>query len=103
MIQPQVTAYSFQAPPEPALLDVSSIAPDRILFMDAFFHLVVFHGTTIAQWRKAGYQEKEEHKAFAEMLDAPLREAKEISKRRFPVPKLVDCNQGESQVRARWG
>ena len=29
---------------EPVLLDVASIAPDRILLLDAFFYVVVFHG-----------------------------------------------------------
>eukprot|EP00803_Ostreobium_quekettii_P006628 evm.model.scf_2332.2 EVM.evm.TU.scf_2332.2 scf_2332:5133-14745(+) len=99
MIQPQLIAYSFQAAPEPALLDVCSIAPDKILFMDAFFYLVVFHGSTIIEWKKAGFQEKDDYKAFAEMLEAPMREAKDMAKRRFPVPRVVDTYQGESQAR----
>lgn len=99
MIQPQVTAYSFNGPPEPALLDVQSIQPDRLLYMDAFFYVVIFHGATIAQWREAGYQDKEEHKAFAEMLAAPQRLADEICKARFPAPRFVDCDQDGSQAR----
>ncbi|GMH38572.1 hypothetical protein BSKO_06456 [Bryopsis sp. KO-2023] len=99
MIQPQVTSYSFNGPPEPALLDVQSIQPDRLLYMDAFFYVVVFHGTTIAQWRESGYHEKEEHKAFAEMLSAPQRLADEVCKSRFPVPRYVDCDQHGSQAR----
>ena len=38
MIQPQLTAYHFAGPPEPVLLDVQSILPDRILLMDAYFY-----------------------------------------------------------------
>lgn len=49
MIQPQLTSYTFNGPPEPVLLDVSSILPERILLLDAYFYVVVFHGTTIAQ------------------------------------------------------
>eukprot|EP00798_Chlamydomonas_sp_ICE-L_P005189 gene5189-18413_t len=59
MIQPQLTAYHFNGPPEPVLLDVQSILPERILFLDAYFYVVIFHGTTIAQWRKAEYHLKE--------------------------------------------
>lgn len=100
MIQPTLTSYAFQCPPEPALLDVQSIEPDRILLLDAYFYIVVFHGSTVAQWRKAGYHEKEEHKAFAEMLKAPTEAAKEILRTRFPVPRFVDCDQnGRGQAR----
>lgn len=99
MIQPTLTSYAFQCPPEPALLDVQSIEPDRILLLDAYFYVVVFHGSTVAQWRKAGYHQQEEHKAFAEMLNAPIAAAKEICRKRFPVPRYVDCDQnGRGQV-----
>lgn len=68
MIQPQLTAYHFTPPPEPVMLDVSSIAPERILLLDAYFYVVIFHGATIAQWRKADYQSQPEHAAFAQLL-----------------------------------
>jgi hypothetical protein len=38
MIQPQLTAYHFNGPPEPVLLDVQSVLPERILLLDAFFY-----------------------------------------------------------------
>ena len=44
MIQPILYAYTFNGPPEPVLLDTSSIQPDRILLMDTFFQLLIFHG-----------------------------------------------------------
>lgn len=50
-----------QAPPEPALLDVAAIAVDRILLLDAYFSVVVFHGMNVAQWRNAGYQNQPEY------------------------------------------
>lgn len=31
-----------------------SIRPDTILLLDTFFHVVVFHGETIAAWKAAG-------------------------------------------------
>ena len=58
MIQPMLLSYSFNGPPEPVLLDVQSIAADRILLLDSFFTVVVFHGTSVAQWRKANYHEQ---------------------------------------------
>ena len=61
MIQPSLTSYTFSSPPQPALLDVASIAADRILLLDAYFSVVVFHGMTIAQWRNMGYHEQPEH------------------------------------------
>ena len=33
---------------------------------------VVFHGSTVAQWRKAGYQDQPEHAAFKQLLQVRL-------------------------------
>lgn len=44
MIQPILYSYSFNGRPEPVLLDTSSIQPDKILLMDTFFHILIFHG-----------------------------------------------------------
>ena len=99
MIQPTLLSFSMGAAPEPALLDVSAIQPDRILLLDAYFSLVVFHGTTIAQWRKANYHHQPEYESFAAMLGAPQEEARAIISERFPVPRFVDCDQNGSQAR----
>ena len=64
MIQPSLISYSFQSAPEPALLDVTAIAADRILLLDSYFTVVVFHGASIAQWRNAGYQTQAEHEVI---------------------------------------
>lgn len=64
MIQPMLMSYGLSGPPTPALLDVASIQPDRILLLDDYFHLVVLYGTTIAQWREAGYHLQPEHAEF---------------------------------------
>ncbi|CAL9763633.1 unnamed protein product [Musa acuminata subsp. burmannicoides] len=50
MIQPSLFSYSSNSPPAPASLDVASMSADRILMLDAYFSVVVFHGMTIAQW-----------------------------------------------------
>ena len=62
MIQPSLISYSFNLPPEPVMLDVSSINVDRILLLDAYFIVIIFHGMNVAQWRKEGYQNLPEHK-----------------------------------------
>jgi protein transport protein SEC23 len=71
MIQPTLMSYGFDQPPQPVLLDSISIKPDVILLLDTFFHILIFHGETIAQWRKAGYQDQEGYENFKELLEAP--------------------------------
>eukprot|EP01134_Creolimax_fragrantissima_P000713 CFRG0713T1 len=99
MIQPSLITYSFDAPPQPALLDSSSLGPDRILLLDSFFHILIWHGETVAAWRKAGYQEQPEYENFRMLLEAPVKDAKDIINDRFPVPRFIDTDQGGSQAR----
>ncbi|XP_059445109.1 protein transport protein SEC23 E-like [Corylus avellana] len=99
MIQPSLISYSFNSLPAPALLDVASIAADRILLLDSYFSVVIFHGMQIAQWRNAGYHNQPEHQAFAQLLQAPHDDAQLIIRERFPVPRLVVCDQHGSQAR----
>lgn len=99
MIQPSLISYSFNSLPQPALLDVASIAADRILLLDSYFSIVIFHGMTIAQWRNMGYQNQQEHQAFAQLLQAPHIDTDLIIRERFPVPRLVVCDQHGSQAR----
>ena len=54
---------------------------------------------TIAQWRNLGYQNQPEHQAFAQLLQAPHHDAQMIIRERFPVPRLVVCDQHGSQAR----
>ena len=42
---------------------------------DTFFHILIFHGETVAQWRKAGYQDQEGYENFKELLAAPQADA----------------------------
>jgi Gelsolin repeat len=75
MIQPTLMSYTFDVPAQPVLLDSVSIKPDVILLLDTFFHILIFHGETIAQWRKAGYHEQEGYENFKELLEAPVVDA----------------------------
>lgn len=99
MIQPSLMSYSLNTPPEPALLDVSSISTNRILLLDTYYSVVIFHGMTIAQWRRAGFQNQSEHQAFANLLQLPQDDSDKILKERFPVARLVTCDQHGSQAR----
>jgi protein transport protein SEC23 len=99
MIQPTLLSYSFNGPPQAALLDSESVRPDTILLLDTFFHVVVFHGETIAAWREQGYHEQEEHASFRALLEAPQSDAQLIMDARFPVPRYIVCDQHKSEAR----
>lgn len=119
MIQPILYSYSFNGPPEPVLLDTSSIQSDRILLMDTFFQILIFHGEvcytkylifiaidlflfllqTVAQWRALKYQDMPEYENFRQLLQAPVDDAQDILQTRFPMPRYIDTEQGGSQAR----
>eukprot|EP00455_Lapot_gusevi_P039584 TRINITY_DN443_c0_g3_i4.p1 TRINITY_DN443_c0_g3~~TRINITY_DN443_c0_g3_i4.p1 ORF type:complete len:148 (+),score=51.85 TRINITY_DN443_c0_g3_i4:79-522(+) len=99
MIQPTLMAYSLDGPAQPALLDVSSIAPTRILVLDTFFHVGVFYGDTVARWRNDKIHERPEYEYVAELLRAPVNDAEAIMNSRFPMPIFVESDQGKSQWR----
>ncbi|KAK3629184.1 GTPase-activating protein S23 [Elasticomyces elasticus] len=100
MIQPTLDSYTFdQEGAIPVLLDSSSIQPQTILLLDSFFHILIFHGETMAEWRKAGYQEMEGYENFKEILEAPKEDARELIQDRFPLPRFIVCDAGGSQAR----
>lgn len=100
MIQPTLTSFGLDLEePEAVLLDSVSIKDDRILLLDTFFHILIFHGRTIAQWRQAGYQDQEEYADFKRLLEDPKLEASELLIDRFPLPRFVDTEEGGSQAR----
>jgi len=99
MIQPTLLSYSFNAPPSPVLLDASSVRSDTILLLDTFFYVIVFHGETIAAWRDQGYQDREEHAYFKQLLMQPLTDATAIMDNRFPLPRYIVCDQHKSEAR----
>ena len=68
------------------LLDVGSIQPDRVLLLDSYFYVVVFHGTTIAAWRKAEYHLLPEQVALKQLLEARPR-----ARTPSPVGKCLLC------------
>ena len=99
MLQPSLLSYSFQGPPQPVLLDSQSVRPDTILLLDTFFHVVVFHGETIASWREQKYHEQADHENFRALLAAPQADSQSIMDERFPVPRYIVCDQHKSESR----
>jgi protein transport protein SEC23 len=100
MIQPALLQYSFdEGPPQPVLLDATSLKPNVILLLDAFFHVVIWRGETIQAWYDAGYHNQEQYVNLKNLLEQPLEDVKSILGSRFPVPKLVQTNAGGSQAR----
>ncbi|KAI3406455.2 hypothetical protein KGF56_000586 [Candida oxycetoniae] len=113
MIQPSLLSYDINTwgsviddetgetvnEPEPVLLDSISLGHSKILLLDTFFQILIYHGSQVAEWRKAGYHEQEEYEYFNEFLKAPKREALELLTDRFPLPRFIDCDEGGSQAR----
>ncbi|XP_077248064.1 sec23/Sec24 protein transport family protein [Tasmannia lanceolata] len=99
MIQPTLFCYSFDGPPVPVLLDISSISPDVILLFDSYFYVVIHYGSKIAQWRKLGYDRDPSHENLRKLLEAPEIDAEALVDERIPVPKLIKCDQHGSQAR----
>jgi protein transport protein SEC23 len=99
MIQPSLLSYSFNGTPQPALLDAVSVRPDTILLLDTFFHVIIFHGETIAAWKQQRYQDQEEHANFRNLLEAPQQDSQMIMNSRFPVPRFIVCDQHKSEAR----
>ncbi|KAF8471836.1 protein transporter SEC23 [Kalaharituber pfeilii] len=99
MIQPTLDSYTFDQPSRPVLLDSTSIQPNHILLLDTFFHILIYHGETIAEWRKFGYQDQEGYENFKELLEAPKEDARELIADRFPLPRFIVCDAGGSQAR----
>ncbi|OAX79839.1 protein transporter SEC23 [Emergomyces africanus] len=100
MIQPTLDSYSLEHEgSQPVLLDSTSIQPTHILLLDTFFHILIFHGETMAAWRKAGYQDQEGYENFKTILDQPKEDARELIQDRFPLPRFIICDAGGSQAR----
>jgi protein transport protein SEC23 len=99
MIQPTLMSYTFDTEPHPVLLDSVSISDQAILLLDTYFHILIFHGHIIAEWRKANYQDQEGYENFKELLEAPVADAQELLEDRLPIPRYVVCDQGGSQAR----
>jgi protein transport protein SEC23 len=100
MIQPAVTSYDMTSPvPRAVPLDSESIQRENVLLMDAFFNVAVLRGSTVEEWRRAGYQSQPEYAAFKSLLERPEADAEAILTTRIPYPRYTNCDQHGSQAR----
>jgi protein transport protein SEC23 len=100
MIQPTLDAYSLEHEGAlPVLLDSASIQSAHVLLLDTFFQILIFHGETMAEWKKAGYQDQEGYENFKAVLESPKEDARELVQDRFPLPRFIICDAGGSQAR----
>lgn len=99
MIQPTLFQYSFDGPPVPVVLDISSVSSNVILLFDSYFYVVIHYGTKIAQWRKLGYHNDPSHENFRKLLEAPELDLDMLLSDRFPTQKVIRCDQYGSQAR----
>lgn len=99
MIQPTLVAYALDQPPAPVLLDSVSIKSDVVLLLDTFFHILIWHGSTIAEWCKARYQDQEGYENLKALLEAPQADAQDLLVDRLPIPRYIVVDQGGSQAR----
>ena len=88
MIQPTPDSYTFDEQPRPVLLDSTSIQPNHILLLDSFFHILIFHGETIGEWRKVGYQHQEGYENFKDLLEMSKGDARVSSQPFRPITLL---------------
>jgi protein transport protein SEC23 len=76
MIQPALLQYTVESPEaSPVLLEMSSMKPNVILLYDTFFHVLIWHGETIAKWRDANFQAKPEYENVKILLETPVEDA----------------------------
>ncbi|GAB5367116.1 hypothetical protein AAMO2058_001201600 [Amorphochlora amoebiformis] len=100
MIQPTLMAYSLEEGAcQPVFLDVSSIAPNRILLLDDFFHVVVFYGSTVHDWFTQEVWKQPDYAYLEEFFQGPQEDAKNLLESRMPTPIFVSCAQNGSQSR----
>mmetsp|Transcript_33737 Transcript_33737/g.52760 ORF Transcript_33737/g.52760 Transcript_33737/m.52760 type:complete len:606 (-) Transcript_33737:175-1992(-) len=99
MIQPRLEAYTMQDKGFPVLLSSKSLAPDRILMLDTFFHLVIWHGKTISDWMQKGFQNDPNYGAFRALLEAPQEDAKYVMEDRIPTPMFKSCPHNHGDAR----
>ena len=100
MIQPTVFSYSFENPSGvPVPLDSSSIKPDAVLLMDAFFNVHVMKGETVHHWEQQKYHERDDMAHFKALLDTPVSHAEAIVARRHPYPRYSVTDQFGSDAR----
>ena len=100
MIQPTLISYSPDKNEyEPVLLEAENMKSDRVLLLDSYFIICIWHGEDVCKWREAGYQYEPEYENIKNMLESPMEYAQNIIAERLPVPRFVSADYGSGQER----
>jgi protein transport protein SEC23 len=75
MIQPTLDSYTLTKRAASRSCSIPLRSNPHISSPDTFFQIVIFHGETIAEWRKAGYQDQEGYENFKALLEQPKEDA----------------------------
>ena len=99
IIQPRLEAYTFENKGFPVLLSSTSLAPDRILLLDMYFTVLIWHGKVISEWKGKGYQNDSNYGSFRDLLNSPVEDANAILEERIPTPSLKSCAYDHGDAR----
>lgn len=102
MIQPVLYQYTGENPESASImLEMTNLKATSVLLLDMFTHVLIWHGETVVKWRDDKLHEKEEYANIKQMLEKPVEDAESIIEERFPVPKFIICDQGDSYGQER--
>jgi protein transport protein SEC23 len=100
MIQPTLVSYLMNGqPPQPVLLEESSVVSDGILVFDTYFEVLVIRGDTIDAWKKQGYDQQEAYAYFKAFLDSASADAKAIVDNRYLTPRYFEVGLNDPNAR----
>ena len=105
IVQPTLVGYELGRPAQALPLDPAAMHPERSLLLDTFLNVLLCHGASIAQLRRAskdagggggGGPANAALSALEEAAHSDL-EARELQ--RFPAPETFECDQYSSKAR----
>ena len=70
---------------------MDSLADDRILVVDTYFFILLWHGKTIHYWKQQNFQDDPEFAHFKELLNTSQQDAELLMEDRLPVPRFIEC------------
>ena len=95
MIQPSLFAYTLDNPEAlPVLCDMESLSDDRILVVDTYFFVLIWHGKNIHYWKEQDFQNNPDFQHFKDLLEMTNEDAMLLMEDRLPVPRLMECHPG---------
>lgn len=99
MIHPSLKMYSVDEQPKYVNLEESSLNSESILLLDTYFRVLIWHGKSVVEWKKNGYQTNPEYENFKSFLEQPISDASALLSSRFPISQTVICDADSSESR----